>query len=69
MARKNKEQRCILTGKLTKGKDVILANELLNFIEKQGTNFVLFQDGELEIKKIKLTKNTDKNINKNINTA
>lgn len=58
--KKINEKRCILTGKLINNKEVIIASELLNYIEKQGFNFLFFENEnkkKKDIKKVKFVKN------------
>jgi len=63
MSRKKKNyhsdlhERCALTGKSTKGKEVIIASEILDWIEKQGGELVILKRKHGEIKSINKTKN------------
>ena len=48
---KNNGQRCIISGKLIEGRDVILASELMNFLEKQGSQIIVLDKGEEKVLK------------------
>ncbi len=41
MVKKKDYNRCILTGKIADGKEVILASEIINWLEKQGSEVII----------------------------